>query len=127
MRNSTRINVLLWCSQVLLAALFLFAGSVKFLLPDEQLTAGSPFTAGFIHFIGVAEILGALGLILPGLTRIWTRLTPVAASGLAVIMAGATITTLGGGAGFLIPLATVLLAAFVAWGRWRVPPVRHAS
>jgi uncharacterized membrane protein len=61
-------NALLWTIQILLAALFLFAGAMKFIMPAEQLTAQSPFSAGFIHFIGVAEILGALGLILPGLT-----------------------------------------------------------
>jgi uncharacterized membrane protein YphA (DoxX/SURF4 family) len=127
MRNSTRTNVLLWTVQVLLAALFLFAGVTKFLVPAEQLTAQSPFSAGFIYFIGIVEIFGALGLILPGLTRIQTRLTPLAALGLVIIMIGATAITISGGVGALVPLVTGIFAALVAYGRWRVAPLRTAA
>jgi len=117
MRNSKKTNVLLWTVQILLAALFLFAGSMKFIMPAEQLTAQSPFSAGFIHFIGVAEIAGALGLILPGLTRIQPRLTPVAATGLVLIMSGATVLTISTGLGAFFPFVTGILCALVAWGR----------
>jgi uncharacterized membrane protein YphA (DoxX/SURF4 family) len=127
MRNSKKTNALLWTIQVLLAALFLFAGVMKFVMPAEQLTAQSPFSAGFIRFIGVAEILGALGLVLPGLTRIQTRLTPLAASGLVIIMIGATALTIQGGLAALFPFAVGVLAAFVAYGRWRVAPHREVS
>ena len=122
MRNSNKTNALLWTIQALLAALFLFAGVMKFVMPDEQLTAQSPFSAGFIHFIGVAEIFGALGLILPGITHIRTRLTPLAAAGLVIIMAGATALTLSGGAAALFPLVIGVLAAYVGYARWRVAP-----
>src|SRR6185295_14876099 len=97
MRNSTKTNTLLWTIQALLAALFLFAGVMKFVMSDAQITAQSPFSAGFIHFIGIAEIFGALGLILPGITHIRTRLTPLAAAGLVIIMAGATALTISAG------------------------------
>ncbi len=109
----------LWVAQVLLALAFLSAGAMKLITPDETLTAWYPFPAWFIRFIGVCELLGAAGLILPGLLRIRHRLTPLAAAGLAVIMAGATATTLaiGGGASALMPLALGLLAAFVVYGR----------
>jgi uncharacterized membrane protein YphA (DoxX/SURF4 family) len=136
MRNSKKINALLWTIQFLLAALFLFAGVMKFVMPAEQLTAQSPLSAGFIHFIGVAEIFGALGLILPGLTRIQTRLTPLAAAGLVIIMIGATVLTISTGLGALVPFVTGVLAAFVAYSRWRVAPhgevaraavLRHAA
>lgn len=125
MRNSRKTNALLWTIQVLLAALFAFAGIMKFIMPAEQLTAQSPFSVDFIRFIGVAEVLGALGLVLPGLTRIQTRLTPLAAAGLVIIMIGATALTIKTGPGALIPFATGVLAAFVAYTRWRVAPHRE--
>lgn len=118
MRNSKKTNILLWTVQILLAALFLFAGSMKFIIPAAQLTAQSPFSAGFIRFIGVAEIAGALGLILPGLTRIQPRLTPLAATGLVLIMIGATALTFSTGLGALFPFVTGILCAFVARGRF---------
>jgi hypothetical protein len=76
----------------------------------------------------VAEVLGAIGLILPGLLGIRQGLTPLAAGGLVIIMIGATVITLAGGVpggGFalsLIPLVVGLLSAFVAYGRWRLAP-----
>ena len=114
----------LWIVQVLLAVIFLFAGSMKLILPPEVLTAQFPLPELFVRFIGTCEALGAIGLILPGLLRIRPGLTPVAAAGLAIIMVGATGTTLliGGGASALIPLALGLLAVFVAYGRLRLAP-----
>ena len=123
MRNSKKTNALLWTIQALLAALFLFAGVMKFVMTAEQLTAQSPFSAGFLHFIGIAEILGALGLILPGVTHVQTRLTPLAAAGLVVIMMGATVTTIGSGLGALFPFIVGTFAAFVAYVRWRILPL----
>lgn len=117
MRNSNKINALLWTIQSLLAALFLFAGIMKFILPAAQMTAQSPFSVEFIRFIGVAEIAGALGLLLPGITRIQTRLTPLAAAGLFIIMIGATALTISAGPGALFPAMTGVLCAFVAYGR----------
>ena len=85
-----------------------------------------PLPGLFMRFIAVCETLGALGLVLPGLLRIRPGLTPLAAAGLVIIMIGATVVTLviGGGASALIPLVVGLLAAFVAYGRWRVAPLR---
>ena len=111
----------LWVAQVLLALAFLSAGAMKLVTPDETLTAWYPFPALFVRFIGVCELLGAAGLILPGLLRVRQGLTPLAAAGLAVIMAGAVATTLaiGGGTAALMPLALGLLAMFVVSGRTR--------
>ena len=116
-----KTNVLLWVIQALLALSFLFAGVSKFMLPAEQLTQGG-MSLGFIRFIGVCEILGAIGMIVPSLTRIRPGLTPLAAAGLLIIMIGATVVTLRTPqpAAAVIPCLVGLLAAFIAYGRWRL-------
>jgi hypothetical protein len=118
----------LWIVQALLALVFLFAGGMKLVLPIEELTAQLPLPGLFVQFIGVAEVLGALGLILPGLLRIRPGLTPLAAAGLVLIMSGATVITLAtmDAASALIPLVVGLLAAGVAYGRWRLAPQRRS-
>src|SRR5437762_11462821 len=85
-------------------------------------TKQMPMPGWFLHFIGVCEVLGALGLILPWLTRIRPGLTPLAACGLVIIMIGAVVITLIGGMGLaaLISAVVGLLAAFVAYGRGRI-------
>ena len=117
--ESKKTSVLLWVIQALLAALFLFAGSMKLIMPGEALAAQSGFPIFFMRFIGVAEVLGAIGLILPGALRIKQVLTPFAATGLVIIMTGATVLSFQSGpaALALIPLVVALLCAFVAWGR----------
>ena len=118
------MNIALWIIQILLALLFLFAGGTKLVLPIEVLTAmGSPnqvhLPGWFIRFIGVCEVLGALGLILPGLLKIRPQLTWLAAAGLVIIMIGATVLTfVADGIGpALIPFVVGLLLVFVAYGR----------
>ena len=120
------MNYALWVCQALLALLFLFAGGLKLVLPLEALKGPIELPGLFLRFIGVAEMLGALGLILPGLLRIRTGLTPLAAAGLVAIMIGATSITLASGqiGMALIPLVVGLLSAFVAYGRWRLAPLR---
>jgi hypothetical protein len=119
----------LWIVQGLLAALFLFAGGMKLVLPLDQMTGPVPLPGPFLRFIGVVEVLGAIGLILPGALRIRPGLTPLAAAGLVIIMIGATVITLAGGdvAPALLPAVVGLLAAVVAYGRWRLAPYRGAS
>jgi DoxX-like family len=114
------MNYALWIVQGLLALLFLFAGGMKLVLPLEALTEQTPLPGLFVRFIGVAEVLGAIGLIVPGLLRIRPGLTPLAAVGLVIIMIGATVLTLAGGevAAALIPLVVGLLLAFIAYYRW---------
>ncbi len=109
----------LWIIQGLLALLFLFAGSMKLIVPIQMLTAQMPLPGLFLQFIGVAEVAGAIGLILPGLLRIRPILTPLAACGLLIIMIGATVVTLAGGevVPALLPLVMGLLCAFVTYGR----------
>src|SRR6266516_1120487 len=118
----------LWFLQTVLALLFLFAGGLKLVVPVEAL--GMPFLlpAVFVRFIGMCEVLGALGLILPGALRVRTHLTPVAALGLTTIMVGATMLTPPDQIQIaVVPVAVGLLAACVAYGRWRVAPLRTSS
>jgi uncharacterized membrane protein len=130
MSHSRKLNASLWTAQTLLALLFLFAGVTKLIMPAAELakTAG-PLSVGFIQFIGVCEVLGGLGLILPGLTHIRTALTPLAAAGLVIIMIGAVVVTATTApvAMALVPAVTGIAAAFVAYGRWRVSPLSTSS
>jgi hypothetical protein len=124
------MNRALWIVQGLLAALFAFGGAAKLMMPAEAF-AELPLSYSFILFIGVCEVLGALGLILPGVTGIRRGLTPLAASGLVIIMIGATALTAAGVGGgdavsALFPGVTGVLAAFVAYGRSRPAPRRQA-
>jgi uncharacterized membrane protein YphA (DoxX/SURF4 family) len=93
-RSGRKLNVLLWVLQVLLAMLFMLSGVMKFVMPVEEMTKQIALSGWFLHFIGVAEILGAIGLVLPGILRIRTGLTPLAAAALVVIMVGATAVNL---------------------------------
>jgi hypothetical protein len=118
------MNILLWIIQIVLALLFLFAGGVKLYIPAAELQAQAPpnamrFSQAFMTFIGVCEVLGGLGLVLPGLTRIRKGLTALAALGLLILMIGAVvISVMGEGVkAATVPLITALLCAFVAYGR----------
>jgi uncharacterized membrane protein YphA (DoxX/SURF4 family) len=119
-----KANYTLWTLQALLAALFLFAGGMKLILPIEEMTKQMPFPGAFLRFIGVAEVLGAIGLILPGLLRIRPALTALAACGLIIIMIGATVLMLAtsGVASALMPFIVGLLLGFLAHGRWVSTP-----
>jgi hypothetical protein len=123
------MNVALWIVQSLLAALFLFAGGAKLVMSLDQMAGPVALPGWFLRFIGVAEVLGALGLILPGLLRIRPGLTSLAAVGLVIIMIGATVIGLVGGMVVvaLVNVVVALLAAFVAYGRWRLAPHRGSS
>jgi uncharacterized membrane protein YphA (DoxX/SURF4 family) len=121
------VNVVLWILQVLLAFLFLFAGGTKLVMSIEEMTKDAPvhLPGLFLRFIGVCEVLGAFGLLLPALLRIKAGLTPLAAVGLAIITFGATVTSLMAGmvGAALLPFIVALLCVFVAYGRWRVAPI----
>ena len=118
------MNRLLWALQGLLAGLFVFAGIVKLVMPIEPMAEQSHLPGMFLRFIGVCEVLGALGLVLPRRLNILPVLTPIAAAALVVIMIGAVVMSVISGPAVLalLPAATGMIAAFVAWGRWRLAP-----
>ena len=120
------MDLALWITAGLLAAVFLFAGSTKLFLSREKL-AEAPgggwvldFSAGFVKALGAVEILGAVGLILPALLGIAPVLVPLAAVGLATIMVGAAIVTYRRreSTHVLVDLTYLAMAVFVAFGRF---------
>jgi hypothetical protein len=120
------MNIALWIIQALLAALFLFAGGTKLVLPIEEMTKEMPMPGWFLRFIGVAEVLGALGLVFPWLLQIRPGLTPLAAAGLMIIMIGATVITIltGDTAMALFPLVVGILCAIIVYSRSGRAPLR---
>ncbi len=124
-----KMTYALWICQGLLALLFLFAGGMKLVLPLAALKGPIALPGLLLRFIGVMEVLGAIGLILPGLLRIRTGLTPLAAAGLVIIMIGATSLTLAAGllGTALFSFVVGVIAAFVAYGRWRLAPLGRAG
>ena len=118
------MNALLWVLQGLVGLLFLFSGGTKLVMSAEKMREMSPpnsimLPGWFVKFIGVMEVLGGLGLILPGLTNIRRNLTPLSAIGLLIIMIGAVvITIMGPGVGAaIIPFVVGILCAVIAYGR----------
>jgi len=113
----------LWIVQVLLAALFALSGVFKLITPVQDMPLPYPLPGVFIRFIGTLEVLGALGLVLPGLLRVRQSLTPIAAAGLVVLMLGAAMFTPPDQLPLvLLPVVVGLLAALVAYGRWKLGP-----
>ena len=118
------MNIALWIIAGLLAAAFLGAGVTKLTQPKEKLQANMPwvedYSARTVRLIGVAEVLGALGLILPQATGIAPILTPIAATGLVIVQALAIRTHARRGETQVLPanIALLLLALFVAIGRF---------
>ena len=114
------MNIVLWVLQILLALLFMFTGVSKCLMSADDMAKDMPsfLSIGFIYFIGVCEILGSIGLVVPWLTKIKPMLTPLAAAGLVIITVGATfVTAIGNVPLAIVPATTGVLSAIVAWGR----------
>jgi uncharacterized membrane protein YphA (DoxX/SURF4 family) len=126
------MNIVLWVLQVGLGVFFLFTGIQHFILPPglpAPMAWMYDLPAGLHYFSGTAEILSALGLILPGLTRIQTRLTPLAAAGLVVVMLGAAAWHFPRGEyqNIFMNLVIAALAAFLAYARWRLVPLKDRA
>jgi putative oxidoreductase len=122
----------LWAVQVLLGLAFLMAGQMKLFTAIPQLSTMLPWVAStpeaLVRFIGLSELLGGLGLILPAATRIKPQLTALAAAGLVLVMVLASGFHVSRGELGALPVNFVLggLAAFVAWGRFNSRPSLHA-
>ena len=125
---SRKLSATLWTLQSLLAAIFLFSGAMKLMAPADMMEAQSPLPLLLVRFIGACEVAGALGMLLPGLLRIRPSLTALAAAGLVVLMIGATILTpimiSPDPIMTLVPATVGAVAAFVAYGRVRLAPLR---
>lgn len=123
------MDTALWIVQVFLAFVFLVTGAIKLVMPREKAMERAPYCEDYtqrqLHLIGIAEILGAIGLILPGLTGILPWLTPLAAVGLALTMIGAIFTHYRREEYNLIigNVILLLLSLFVAYGRFFVEPL----
>ena len=122
------MNILLWILQIILGLYFAFVGIMHFIVPPglPAQMAWMYDLPTWLHYVsGIAEILGGLGLILPGLFRIQTRLTPLAAGGLALVMVGASIYHILRGeiANIVMNLVLVALLAFIAYGRLKLKPL----
>lgn len=124
-----KLHAALWIGQILLAALFAMAGTGKTFQPMAALAKQMPWTAQagapLVRFIGISELLGAAGLVLPAATRILPVLTPVAAVGLTVVMALAAVFHVAHGELSVLPIPLLLgaLGAFIAWGRFAKVPI----
>lgn len=127
--SSKGLNLALWIAQTLLAVLFLMTGANKAFQPVQELSQMMPWVAEvpeiLVKFIGLSEVLGGLGLLLPSLLRIRPILTPIAAAGLAVVMLFASLFHLSRGEISVIGFNLVLMgiALFIAWGRSKKIPV----
>ncbi len=130
-RSPKRLNVALWTAQVLLFLFFVSAGINHAIRPIEAVMKMSPWAGDvprrLLRFIGIAELSGAVGVLVPALTRILPGVTPLAAAGLGIIMFLAIPFHIMRGEMNVIGLnfIVLLVAAFVAWGRSRKLPIRH--
>lgn len=132
MANSTTsrgLNIALWVVQSLLAVMFLMAGANKLFQSIPELSKMLPWVTqvpeGMVRFIGISELLGGLGLLLPSILRIKPILTPFSAIGLAVVMLLATFFHISKGETSVIamPIVFMAMAIFVAWGRTKKAPI----
>jgi uncharacterized membrane protein len=126
------MNIVLWILQILLGVYFTFVGVNHFIVPPglpEAMSWMYELSPGLHYFSGTAEILAGLGLILPAITRIQTRLIPLAAAGLVLVMIGALVWHLQRGemGNIFMNLFLAALAGFVAYGRWRLVPLQDRS
>ncbi len=127
--SNKKLNITLWVLQVVLAAMYLMAGYQK-TFGDLDVVVKTIFwiaytPAPLVRFIGVSELLGAIGLILPAALKIRPQLTTLAAAGLTTIMLLANLMHIYRGEYFVLPMTLLLfaMAAFVAYGRWKLAPV----
>ena len=126
--SNKKLNITLWVIQVVLAAMYLMAGYQK-AFGDLAVVVKTIFWVAYtpaplVRFIGTCELLGAVGLILPAALKIRPQLTTLAAAGLSLIMLLANIMHIYRGEYYVLPMTLLLLAmaAFVAYGRWKLAP-----
>lgn len=122
-------NLLLWILQIVFGLFFLYTGVVHFTLPEglpDQISWMYDLSDPIHYVAGTVEILGGLGLILPGLTRMAPGLIPWAALGMVVVMVGAVVWHIGREEfqNVATNVATALVMVYIAYGRWKLAPIR---
>ena len=129
-KNNKAIHISLWIAQGLLGAMFIMAGSMKAMQPIEALAEMLPWAtevpSALVRFIGISELLGGTGLLLPSIFRIKPSLTVWAAIGLAIVQVLAAGFHGSRGETEVIGMNVVLIAiaAFIAWGRSKKAPIQ---
>ncbi|HLT74843.1 MAG TPA: DoxX family protein [Ohtaekwangia sp.] len=131
-KSSKLWNVFLWIGQLILAGMFLMAGYMKTFVPIPELSQVIPMAGempGLTRFIGVSELAGGIGLLLPAALRILPQLTIAAAYALGVVMVLAILFHIQRGEYDALPTTFVLgaIAFFVGWGRTSKAPIRARS
>lgn len=128
-QKSKALNISLWIAQIILAGMFIMAGTMKSSQPIEVLGQSLPWvnevSSALVRFIGISEILGGIGIILPAILRIKPKLTSLAALGLGIIMILAFAFHIAKGEYSALGINVILgaLAFFVAWGRNKKLPI----
>jgi uncharacterized membrane protein YphA (DoxX/SURF4 family) len=122
------MNIFLWILQAVLGLYFVMVGVSHFIVPPglpDLMSWMYELTPALHTISGLAEILGGLGLILPGVTKIQTRLTPLAGVGLVLVMVGAMVWHIQRGEMSNIVMNVILaaIAGFIAYGRWKLSPL----
>jgi putative oxidoreductase len=130
-KNPSKVrNITLWIAQVLLAGMFIMSGFMKLAQPIDQLSQMLPWAnqlpETLVRFIGLSEVLGGLGLVLPAMLRIKPQLTAWAALGLVAVMLFAAIFHASRGEFSAIGMNIILalIAGFIAWGRLKKAPIQ---
>ncbi len=126
--TNKKLNIVLWVLQVVLTVMYFMAGYQK-AFGDLSVVVKTIFWVGYtpaplVRFIGISELLGAIGLILPAALKIRPQLTTLAAAGISVIMLLANLTHAFRGEFFMLPVTLSLfaIATFIAYGRWKLAP-----
>ncbi|MCP9237111.1 DoxX family protein [Lewinella sp. JB7] len=132
-KKNNLLNIALWAAQILLAGMFILAGAMKSFQPIATLEESLPWVANtpsiVVRFIGISELLGGIGLLLPSILRIRSQLTGYAALGLVLVMLFAFVFHLSRGeySSLGVNVVTGLLAGFIAWGRLKKVPIHPRS
>lgn len=128
-KNQKSLHIGLWIAQVSLAVVFVATGFMKIIfsiekLAESNMTFVNTFSVEMVRFIGISELFGAVGLVIPAALRIKPTLTPLAAIGIAIIMVMASGFHISHSEPFVPTLVLLTLAIFVAWGRLKKVPIK---
>jgi putative oxidoreductase len=128
-KNGKALNIALWIVQGLTAALMLMSAFMKIATPIPELSAKWKWTGELpqqvVRMLGIVDLLGGIGIILPAILKIKPGLTPLAAVGVVLLMISATVFHISRGESSVIAFNIILMlfASFIAWGRYKKLPI----